>query len=81
MEQAIKKQVSAHRIPWLTRCERQVKRQAMRAPLHEHNKHKKRCWQPFSSFQNILTSDESTTTDIKHSGDENSTRRSHHDAQ
>jgi hypothetical protein len=81
MEQTINKQVSARRIPWLTRCERQVKRRAMRAPLHEHNKHKRRCWQPFTSFQNISTSDESISIDTKHSGDENSTWRSHPDAQ
>ena len=81
MEQTVNKQVRAHRIPRLTRCVRQVKRRAMRAPLHEHNKHNRRCWQPFLSLQNILTSDESISIDITHSGDENSTRRSHDNKQ
>ena len=81
MEQTTNEQVSAHRIPWLTRCERQVKRRAMRAPLHEHNKHKRRFWQLFSSFQYSSTSDKSTSIDTKHIDDENSTKRVRHDAQ
>lgn len=80
-EQTTNEQVSTRGTLWLMRRVRQVERRAMRATLHEHNKHSRRCWQLYSSFQYSSTSGESTSIDTEHIDDENSTKRVHQDAQ
>jgi hypothetical protein len=80
-EQTMGEQVSACGDACLTRGERQVPQQVRSAQQHKRHKHKKRYWQLIFNFQDLSTSDESAPFDTEHIGDENSTRRTRHDAQ